>query len=512
MIVRFLFPYFNEDDSKDMLKNQTIKSLFILVSFFSSILFMGCERVDAPFSGTATGGVIITGGPLIVDETGTNDSFTVALDSQPDSTVKICLNSSDTGEAVISVTGDVLGPDTDCSNARIEFNNTDWNIQKTVTVTGVDDAYSDGTSSFMIILQNTISAGSNYVGVKPPNVSGTTIDNEGAAGINMSPASGLVVEETGLSTGISVSLNTQPENNVKICLQSSNPAEAAVVIGGDVQGPDGDCSTASIQFGFTDWFYTKTIVVRGVGDGINDGDIAFNIYTTNVSTDPVYSLINPVNPAGTNYNSGLAYTWSPPVGTGFTTIDGQGGTTDVFGVDQPNSSVSIGIGFNFIYAGTSYSNINITTEGTAILGTPSLSSTNQDLYTPATPQILLAPWWDDQELNYTSFPNGKIQYLTTGSSPNRVFTIEWNKVNISGSTGTFFTYQVKLYETTNVIEFIYDTANLGAIDSSASIGIKGNPYGSVFFIDGLTGSSINPGNFNLTVADFPAGRVITFTP
>ncbi len=494
----------------------SIPTLLILI-----IIFTGCERMDNPFSsGEATGYVVVTGGPLSVDESGTSDSFTVVLESQPDSTVKICLNSSDTGEAVIPVAGDVLGADADCSSARIEFDATDWNIPKTVTVAGVDDLNSDGDSSFTIILQNTISSGSNYVGVKPSNITGTTTDNESAAGINMVPASGLIVEETGISASITVSLNSQPENSVKICLESDTPTEAAVVIGGDVQGPDGDCPVASIRFGIADWNTLKSIIVRGVGDGISDMNGNFSIITTNVSTDPVYSLIDPVDPAGTNYNSNLAYTWAPPTVSGFTSIGGFGGI-NVWTTDESNTDAYIAIGFPFNYEGTAYNSVFVTTEGTAILSnnlpstspTNSLSSNNQDLYTAGTyPDILLAPWWDDQQLNYTMSPYGAVQYLITGTSPNRVFTIEWNNVNVNGDPSTYFTYQVKLYEGTDVIEFIYDMATFGTINSSASIGIKGIASMTPRYIDGLSGSSRTPGNSNLTIVDFPAGRIIRFTP
>ena len=66
---------------------------------------------------------------------------------------------------------------------------------------------------------------------------------------------------------------------------------------------------------------------------------------------------------------------------------------------------------------------------------------------------------------------------TTGSSPNRVFTIQW-----SGRTRFTVTddmdFQVKLYETTNVIEVYYNTVTVGTAASAgtndlAQVGLKG---------------------------------------
>jgi hypothetical protein len=55
---------------------------------------------------------------------------------------------------------------------------------------------------------------------------------------------------------------------------------------------------------------------------------------------------------------------------------------------------------------------------------------------------------------------GQLWYSIEGSSPDRVLTIEWNGVEpYSGDFGFYTSFQVKLYETSNVIEFWY--ADLG---------------------------------------------------
>ena len=46
-----------------------------------------------------------------------------------------------------------------------------------------------------------------------------------------------------------------------------------------------------------------------------------------------------------------------------------------------------------------------------------------------------------------------VVYETSGTAPNRVMTIEWSNVPSYGSSYNLYNFQVKLYETTNVIEF-----------------------------------------------------------
>ncbi len=74
---------------------------------------------------------------------------------------------------------------------------------------------------------------------------------------------------------------------------------------------------------------------------------------------------------------------------------------------------------------------------------------------------------------------GQISYLTSGTAPNRVFTIQWRKAGrynlTSAGYNDYFNAQVKLYETTNIIEVVYGkcgTAN--STTSSHQIGLSGS--------------------------------------
>ena len=165
-----------------------------------------------------------------------------------------------------------------------------------------------------------------------------------------------------------------------------------------------------------------------------------------------------------------------------------GGTAGPTGDD---AYADVNIGFTFNYLGINYSQARINTNGWISLNTSGVADAvdNSDLFTSSLPALALAPWWDDLRADATS----SISYKTEGVVPNRLFIVEWKRVLAFYSTGTTarISFQVKLYETSNVIEFCYGTAEAGNhdISESASIGIKDATGGSGHFKEATTGST-----------------------
>ena len=126
----------------------------------------------------------------------------------------------------------------------------------------------------------------------------------------------------------------------------------------------------------------------------------------------------------------------------------------------------------------------------------------------------LAPLWDDLEDDSTA--GNEIGYVTLGTSPNRTFVVQWKNVkwNYNGTAGQNF--QVRLYETTNVIQFVYG-AMVTPNSLSASIGISDATGGSTHFIS-VTPAS--PPTYSTTTANngisaityLTSGTTYTFTP
>ena len=176
------------------------------------------------------------------------------------------------------------------------------------------------------------------------------------------------------------------------------------------------------------------------------------------------------------------------------------------------TQVAIGIGFTFNFDNVNYTTFSITTNGMVRMGGTAIASgwTNA-LGTAAALRPLIAPFWDDNNRN-----TGAITYATTGVAPNRVLSVSWHNINIGGGGATsgtaFASYRMNLYETTNIIEFIYGSTMATAGALSASVGINGASTflsvtpGATSTVSGVTANNAIGATTNLVNKKF------TFTP
>lgn len=113
-----------------------------------------------------TAGITLsTTGPLVTTEAGTTASFTIKLNSQPTSDVKILLSSSKTTEGTVSP-------------ASVTFTAANYSVAQTVTVTGVNDNQQDGHVNYSIVTSTVSSSDTKYGGVNPPDVAARNLDND----------------------------------------------------------------------------------------------------------------------------------------------------------------------------------------------------------------------------------------------------------------------------------------------------------------------------------------------
>ncbi|HBO74690.1 MAG TPA: hypothetical protein DD653_08400 [Marinilabiliales bacterium] len=171
--------------------------------------------------------------------------------------------------------------------------------------------------------------------------------------------------------------------------------------------------------------------------------------------------------------------------TGTLTNMSSGTTTlinpDVDGLNTGTFSVANDIGFSFYFMGQEYTQFVATEDGVVRLGT-SLSPINR------VPELgvnepRLVPFSCDMRTGN----NGKVHYKIMGSAPNRVFVIEWSQMIIAytlESQAGKSTFQMRLYETSNQIEYVYgymyadvhrtaqeDYGAIGFCSSNASNGV-----------------------------------------
>lgn len=173
---------------------------------------------------------------------------------------------------------------------------------------------------------------------------------------------------------------------------------------------------------------------------------------------------------------------------------------------------TVGIGFDFEFEGTLYDTVAATSDGFLSFVTGATSTAANDLDNgSAVRRPLIAPLWDDHDGRaFTS----QARYEISGVAPNRVFTFEWHNWEWRyNSTDSVVSFQVKLYETTNSIEFHYNwecwscatspTASIGLSGSSTFLSVTGVGSGSPTASNSSEDSSID------TVV---TNQVFTFTP
>ena len=155
-------------------------------------------------------------------------------------------------------------------------------------------------------------------------------------GITVTPTSGLVTTEAGGTATFSVVLQSAPDNDVTIQLDTSDATEGRISTDGVTQQ-----STLTLTFTNSNWNTPQVVTVHGQNDPTVDGNISYTIDTAaSVSSDPSYNGIDPLNVSATNNDDDVAgVTVTPTTATVL-----ESGTTDDFTVvlnTQPSDDVVI---------------------------------------------------------------------------------------------------------------------------------------------------------------------------
>lgn len=184
----------------------------------------------------------------------------------------------------------------------------------------------------------------------------------------------------------------------------------------------------------------------------------------------------------------------------YTDLANTGSIIGTSNTDNANSAAQ-DIGFSFAYNGSVFTQFVLNTNGAIRLGSTApaaalyydnnpASTTNTDplLSTAAANSNLLLPFNFDL---ISGTKGAEYRVATTGSVGSRVCTIQWKNVADKPGAGVDaanvtqfanFSFQLKLYETSNRIEFVYGTV-------TPSTGVLGRRYISA----GLKGSGLNQG-------------------
>ncbi len=174
---------------------------------------------------------------------------------------------------------------------------------------------------------------------------------------------------------------------------------------------------------------------------------------------------------------GIAYSSISSTGLSVPAASWRNGT-----VTDDNLSNALPIGFNFTYNGGTYSNFLLGVNGFITLNTATTSNgavsapygyNNGNLSggSPTSP-LVIAPFYEDitcqgQQSNLLSNLDNSIKYKTTGSVGSRVLTVEWIGMETFNTAGPNLNFQLKIYEGTNIIEFIY--GNMDGFDGTFNL-------------------------------------------
>ncbi|HOT92134.1 MAG TPA: hypothetical protein PLJ78_08035 [Anaerolineae bacterium] len=219
-------------------------------------------------------------------------------------------------------------------------------------------------------------------------------------------------------------------------------------------------------------------------------------------------------PQPTQANAG-EYVFSVSLGTYDDISDDPGYTVSTATGDFTPQDISLP--FTFKYDSVDYTTGHICANGWLEMGQSYTGCFYGNNLASTTVKPILAPLWDDLADDATS----EIGYITLGSAPNRIFVVQWKGVLWpTGYDWSRQNFQVRLHETTNVIEFVYGAmTNPPYSSSSASIGINDATGGSGRFLSVTpaagtadTVSSTTANNDIKSAEYLPSGKTYTFTP
>jgi hypothetical protein len=182
------------------------------------------------------------------------------------------------------------------------------------------------------------------------------------------------------------------------------------------------------------------------------------------------------------------YTLTTPT-IAFVNACAQTGATTVLRNDGIWSHTNlIGLPFPFTFYGVSETQFWLQNEGTIGFGAPG-SFPPPDGYPdctaggsdPTTGYPAAVVFGDE---NLATGPNG-VCYATLGTAPNQQFVATWDQATDATDTGSTLTFSVVVTQTTNTIDFMYQTATTadGGVDTTvsgitATVGIQGLPGGT----------------------------------
>ncbi len=298
----------------------------------SHILISPAQSLDPDYNGldapdlevttnddVPSAGIVVTPpSGLETNESGNVTQFTVVVACKPTADVHFTLASTDETEGTITTTELTFTPD-------------NWAVPRVINVAGKGDCETDGDVTYAVDLGRVASDDPLYAGIDAPNVE--LVNRDVVFGrVNVSPNNGLRTTEGGGQATFSVTLTCAPSANVIVPIGTGDGSE----------GTPG--ATTSLTFTPANWGEPQAVIITGVNDFYDDGNIAYAITTGTLnSTDLGFNGLDPVDVSVTNEDDDTASVTVTPT-TGLHTTEAAG--TAQFSIQlgaEPLSPVQIAI-------------------------------------------------------------------------------------------------------------------------------------------------------------------------
>ncbi len=203
---------------------------------------------------------------------------------------------------------------------------------------------------------------------------------------------------------------------------------------------------------------------------------------TTLCTGGSATLSATVNPPGSGGVPGSLPTTSYTISTiPFSPAPLTGGTSTSATDDSQVGALPIG--FSFCFFGASYTNFYIGSNGWLAFSSQPTTYTSATIPSAAATvpkNCIMGPW---QDWNPSVAGGPYINYQTSGVAPFRKLVVTWNSIPMYQCTTTYGTFQIVIYETTNIIEnYIVNKPN--CTTWAGGTGVQGiqNAAGTVAFV------------------------------
>ncbi|MBP9761081.1 MAG: peptidoglycan-binding protein [Candidatus Magasanikbacteria bacterium] len=192
---------------------------------------------------TESAGITLTesGGTTVISEAGDTDTYTLVLDTIPESSVTVAVTPAS---------------DMTVSTSSITFTSDNWDTPVTVTVTAVNDDVDEGDHT-ATITHEVSSLDAQYSDIDIDAVLVSITDNDTAGVTRTGLGDTTAVTEGGVTDTFTLVLDSAPTSTVTITLTSNE--EVTV-------------STNTIRFTSISWNVPVTVTVTAVNDGDVEGD------------------------------------------------------------------------------------------------------------------------------------------------------------------------------------------------------------------------------------------------